>query len=137
MISISCTVSRVTGTLEPELIFALAERNNVTLAHESVESLCQAYAFKDLQSFLDIYYAGAAVLLKEEDFYVRTQLSFSYSTRMHAVASANIAGCMLVIFFFCVRIHNRQYKVNASRRASAKHIYKTGHGMGLSRTCGE
>ncbi|HAT34054.1 MAG TPA: adenosine deaminase [Janthinobacterium sp.] len=62
----------IEGSLEPELIFALAERNGVALAYESVEQLRLAYAFTDLQSFLDIYYAGASVLLKEQDFYDMT-----------------------------------------------------------------
>ena len=59
----------IEGSLEPELIFALAERNGVALPYASVEELRAAYAFTDLQSFLDIYYAGASVLLKEEDFF--------------------------------------------------------------------
>ncbi|MCC7680149.1 adenosine deaminase [Janthinobacterium sp. FW305-128] len=63
----------IEGSLEPELIFALAERNGVPLGYESVEHLRSAYAFTDLQSFLDIYYAGASVLLKEQDFYDMTQ----------------------------------------------------------------
>ncbi len=50
----------IEGSLEPELIFALAERNQVPLAYPSVEALRAAYAFSNLQSFLDIYYAGAA-----------------------------------------------------------------------------
>jgi adenine deaminase len=62
----------IEGSLEPELIFALAERNKVRLNYASVEALRQAYAFTDLQSFLDIYYAGASVLLKEQDFYDMT-----------------------------------------------------------------
>ncbi len=62
----------IEGSLEPELIFDLAQRNGVTLAYPSVEALRQAYAFTDLQSFLDIYYAGASVLLKEQDFYDMT-----------------------------------------------------------------
>ena len=62
----------IEGSLEPELIFALAERNGVPLGYESVEHLRSAYAFTDLQSFLDIYYAGASVLLKEQDFYDMT-----------------------------------------------------------------
>ncbi|MGI4849343.1 MAG: adenosine deaminase family protein, partial [Janthinobacterium lividum] len=62
----------IEGSLEPELIFALAKRNGVRLAYPSVEALRQAYAFTDLQSFLDIYYAGASVLLKEEDFHDMT-----------------------------------------------------------------
>ena len=62
----------IEGSLEPELIFALAQRNGVTLAYPSVEALRQAYAFDNLQSFLDIYYAGASVLLVEQDFYDMT-----------------------------------------------------------------
>ncbi len=62
----------IEGSLEPELIFALAQRNGVSLAYDSVEQLREAYAFEDLQSFLDIYYAGASVLLKEQDFYDMT-----------------------------------------------------------------
>ena len=63
----------IEGTLEPELIFRLAERNGVTLPYPSVQALRAAYAFTDLQSFLDIYYAGASVLLTEADFYDMTQ----------------------------------------------------------------
>jgi adenosine deaminase len=59
----------IEGSLEPELIFELARRNGVTLSYASVEALRAAYAFTDLQSFLDIYYAGASVLLKEQDFH--------------------------------------------------------------------
>lgn len=59
----------IEGSLEPELIFALAQRNGVALSYPSVEALRAAYAFTDLQSFLDIYYAGASVLLKEDDFH--------------------------------------------------------------------
>ncbi|MDD2713467.1 MAG: adenosine deaminase [Simplicispira sp.] len=59
----------IEGSLEPEMIFALAQRNGVVLPYASVEALRSAYAFTDLQSFLDIYYAGASVLLQEQDFY--------------------------------------------------------------------
>jgi adenosine deaminase len=59
----------IEGSLEPELIFALAQRNGVALSYPSVEALRAAYAFTDLQSFLDIYYAGASVLLTEQDFH--------------------------------------------------------------------
>ncbi|MGA8783919.1 MAG: adenosine deaminase [Polaromonas sp.] len=59
----------IEGSLEPELIFALAQRNGVQIPYASVEALRNAYAFTNLQSFLDIYYAGASVLLKEQDFY--------------------------------------------------------------------
>jgi adenine deaminase len=63
----------IEGSLEPEQIFAFARRNKVKLAYDSVEALRAAYAFTDLQSFLDIYYAGASVLLKSDDFYEMTR----------------------------------------------------------------
>jgi len=62
----------IEGSLEPELMFALAERNGVKLPYASVEDVRSAYDFSDLQSFLDIYYAGAQVLLKPQDFYDMT-----------------------------------------------------------------
>ncbi len=71
----------IEGSLEPELIFRLAKRNGVTLAYPSVEALRAAYAFTDLQSFLDIYYAGASVLLKEQDFF---DLAWAYFERAAA-----------------------------------------------------
>jgi adenosine deaminase len=71
----------IEGSLEPELIFALAQRNGIQLAYPSVEALRAAYAFTDLQSFLDIYYAGASVLLQEEDFF---DMAWAYFERAHA-----------------------------------------------------
>ena len=59
----------IEGSLEPELMFALAQRNRVTLPYASVEEVRAADDFSDLQSFLDLYYAGAAVLQTEQDFY--------------------------------------------------------------------
>ena len=59
----------IEGSMKPELIFALARRNQVEIPYASVEELRQAYAFTNLQSFLDIYYAGASVLLLEQDFH--------------------------------------------------------------------
>lgn len=58
----------IEGTLEPELAFALAQRNNIDFPHASVEALRAAYDFSDLQSFLDLYYACADVLRTEQDF---------------------------------------------------------------------
>ena len=58
----------IEGSLEPELMFALAERNKVAIPFKSVEDVRAAYSFTNLQTFLDIYYAGAAVLQTEEDF---------------------------------------------------------------------
>lgn len=59
----------IEGTLEPEMMFALAKRNGYELPYESVSDLAGAYQFTDLQSFLDIYYQGAAVLQTPDDFY--------------------------------------------------------------------
>ena len=67
----------IEGSLEPELIFALAQRNQVALPYTSVEALRNAYAFTNLQSFLDIYYAGASVLRTEQDFYDMAQAYFA------------------------------------------------------------
>ncbi len=81
----------IEGSLEPEMIFALAQRNGVKLAYASVEALRAAYAFTDLQSFLDIYYAGASVLLTEQDFF---DLGFAY---LHKVAGENVR-CAEIFF---------------------------------------
>ncbi len=59
----------IEGSLEPELMFALAQRNGVSIPFASVEEVRAAYAFSNLQDFLDIYYQGMAVLLVEQDFY--------------------------------------------------------------------
>ncbi len=70
----------IEGTLEPELLFKLAERNKVTLPYKSVEDAHKAYNFKDLQSFLNVYYARSQVLLTEQDFY---DLTWAYLQRAH------------------------------------------------------
>ncbi|MNZ78006.1 Adenine deaminase [compost metagenome] len=69
------------GTLEPELLFALAERNRVVLPWADVETLRKAYAFNNLQEFLDLYYAGANVLRSEQDFY---DLTWAYLQKCKA-----------------------------------------------------
>jgi adenosine deaminase len=71
----------IEGTLEPELMFALARRNGVQLPYASVEEVRAAYDFSDLQSFLDLYYAGAAALVTEQDFF---DLAAAYFERAHA-----------------------------------------------------
>lgn len=71
----------IEGTLEPELMFAIARRNGVKLRFDSVEAVREAYNFHNLQSFLDIYYEGAQVLLHERDFY---DLTRAYLDRMAA-----------------------------------------------------
>ena len=59
----------IEGTLEPELMFALARRNKIKLPYNSIQEIHDAYQFTNLQSFLDIYYQGANVLQTEQDFY--------------------------------------------------------------------
>jgi adenosine deaminase len=71
----------IEGSLEPELIFEMARRNEVQIPYSSVEELRRAYAFSNLQSFLDIYYAGASVLLKEQDFF---DMAWAYLERAAA-----------------------------------------------------
>lgn len=71
----------IEGSLEPEMMFELARRNGVALPWDSVEATRAAYAFSDLQSFLDLYYAGAAALIQERDFF---DLAMAYFERAHA-----------------------------------------------------
>jgi adenosine deaminase len=71
----------IEGSLEPELMFALARRNKVTLPYESVDAVRRAYAFGNLRDFLDIYYQGMSVLIAEQDFY---DLAYAYLQRAHA-----------------------------------------------------
>ncbi|MCY4664033.1 MAG: adenosine deaminase [Acidimicrobiaceae bacterium] len=71
----------IEGTLEPEMLFELAGRNRVELPFEDEAAVRAAYSFTDLQSFLDIYYQGAAVLQTEQDFY---DLMAAYLRRAHA-----------------------------------------------------
>lgn len=68
------------GSLEPELMFSLARRNNVSLPYENEDALRQAYQFNNLQEFLNLYYSGMSVLLTEQDFY---DLTWAYLERSH------------------------------------------------------
>jgi adenosine deaminase len=70
----------IEGTLEPETVFALARKHSVKVPYPSVKALRKAYDFHNLQSFLDIYYAGAGVLRDEDDFHTMTA---AYLSRMH------------------------------------------------------
>ena len=70
----------IEGTFEPELMFEIAKRNRIAIPYENVDAVRQAYDFHNLQSFLDIYYAGAGVLLHEADFY---DLTRAYLERCH------------------------------------------------------
>lgn len=71
----------VEGSLEPEMIFAMGQRNGVNLPYPSVDALRQAYVFDNLQSFLDIYHAGTSVLKTEQDFF---DMADAYLTRAQA-----------------------------------------------------
>jgi adenosine deaminase len=111
----------IEGSLEPEQLFALAHRNGVPLAHASVEALRAAYAFTDLQSFLDIYYAGASVLRTELDF---EELAMAYFAR----AAAD--GIVRAELFFDPQTHTARGVpmgavigglARACRRAAAEH----------------
>ncbi len=111
----------IEGSLEPEQLFALAHRNGVPLAHASVEALRAAYDFTDLQSFLDIYYAGASVLRTELDF---EELAMAYFAR----AAAD--GIVRAELFFDPQTHTARGVpmgavigglARACRRAAAEH----------------
>ena len=71
----------IEGSLEPELMFALAQRNGLSLPYPDVAALRSAYVFDDLQSFLDIYHAGTLVLRTEQDFY---DMTYAYLVRAAA-----------------------------------------------------
>ncbi len=86
----------IEGSLEPELMFELATRNRIALPFASVEAVRAAYAFANLQDFLDIYYQGAGVLLTERDFH---DLALAY---FHRVAAD---GCRHVELFFDPQTH--------------------------------
>jgi adenosine deaminase len=79
----------IEGTLEPEMMIELAERNRVPLAYRSLEELRNAYEFENLQSFLDLYYQGMTVLLSGQDFY---DLTYAYlkTARGESVRHAEI-----------------------------------------------
>ncbi|MGL4503468.1 MAG: adenosine deaminase [Planktothrix sp.] len=89
----------IEGTLEPELMLILAERNQVKLPFNSVEAVRQAYQFNDLQSFLDLYYLGSQVLLKEQDFY---DLTWAY---LEKAADQNIRHTEI---FFDLQTHTER-----------------------------
>ena len=86
----------IEGTLEPEMVFDLAHRHGIALRYPTVEALREAYRFSDLQSFLDVYYAGAEVLRDESDFHA---LTAAYLRRAHA------DGVVHVEIFFDPQTH--------------------------------
>ena len=89
----------IEGTLEPDMLLCLANKHGVSLSYATVEEVRRAYDFKDLQSFLDIYYAGANVLLDQDDFY---ELTMAYLRRMQD------EGVVHVEMFFDPQTHTRR-----------------------------
>ena len=89
----------IEGSLEPEMIFKLANKNQIRIPHASVEELRLAYAFTNLQSFLDIYYQGASVLITEQDFY---DLASAY---LNKAAADNVTVCEI---FFDPQTHTER-----------------------------
>ena len=71
----------IEGSFEPELMFKIAKRNNVEIPYKSVEEVKAAYAFDNLQDFLDIYYSGAGALMVEQDFF---DLTWAYLEKVHS-----------------------------------------------------
>ncbi len=103
----------IEGTLEPEMVFALARKHGVKLKYPSVEALRNAYDFHNLQSFLDIYYEGANVLRDEDDFHAMTA---AYIARAHD------QGVVHVEIFFDPQTHTErgiafETALNGIRRA--------------------
>ena len=90
---------RIEGTLEPEMAFELAAKHGAVLPYASIDAMRQAYQFSNLQSFLDIYYAGAALLRDEADFHA---LTAAY------LARANSQGVVHVEIFFDPQTHTQR-----------------------------
>lgn len=114
----------IEGSLEPELIFELARRNGVDIPYAGVDDLRRAYAFTNLQSFLDIYYAGASVLQKEQDFF---DMTWAYLQR---AAADNVVHAEI---FFDPRTHTSrgvamETVINGLHRACAQ----AGPALGVS-----
>ncbi|KAB8033556.1 adenosine deaminase [Fluviispira multicolorata] len=89
----------IEGTLEPELMFELAQRNNIQLPYANIEEVRKSYEFHDLQSFLDVYYLGASVLIKKQDFF---DLTYAY------LEKANEDGIKHVEIFFDPQTHTQR-----------------------------
>lgn len=108
----------IEGSLEPALIFRLAARNGVALPYADVEALRAAYAFGDLQSFLDLYYAGAGVLVEEADFFEMAWAYFQraaadnvvhaeifFDPQTHTARGVSIERVILGLHHACARAH--------------------------------
>jgi adenosine deaminase len=114
----------IEGSLEPEMIFKLAQRNGVKIPYADVDALRRAYAFTDLQSFLDIYYAGASVLLKEEDFF---DMAFAY---LQKAAADNVVHAEI---FFDPQTHTERGVLIETVIVGLSHALRRAHAeFGLS-----
>ncbi|MEN9933106.1 MAG: hypothetical protein RIS17_1679 [Pseudomonadota bacterium] len=113
----------IEGSLEPEMMFALAQRNDVTLAFDSVEAIRAAYEFSNLQDFLDIYYQGMAVLLTERDFY---DLTSAY------LARAAADGVRHVEIFFDPQGHTERGVAFADVVGGISRALKDGEARGIT-----
>ncbi len=102
----------IEGSLEPELMFELAQRNKIHLPYRRVDELRAAYNFSNLQSFLDIYYQGAQVLQKEADF---CDLALAYLKRAHQDQIEHVE-----IFFDPQTIPNGAFPLKWSSEAYGK-----------------
>ena len=117
----------IEGSLEPELIFALAQRNGVPIAYPSVDALRQAYVFNNLQEFLDLYHTGTTVLRTEQDFY---DMTHAYLARAHA------DNVVLAEIFFDTQTHtahglDAEVVVNGLHRACVDAQAQFGIGASL------
>jgi len=77
----------IEGTLEPEMMLALAKRNSVSLPYATVEDVRRAYQFENLQDFLDVYYLGMSVLIHERDFH---DLTYAYLEKVAGQGVAHV-----------------------------------------------
>jgi adenine deaminase len=113
----------VEGSLEPEQSFAFARRNGVDLGYPSVDALRAAYAFTDLQSFLDLYYAGASVLRTEQDFH---DLAWAYLER---AAEQQVVRAEI---FFDPQTHTARGVALATVVAGLSRACEAARGLGVS-----
>jgi adenine deaminase len=113
----------VEGSLEPEQSFAFARRNGVDLGYPSVEALRAAYDFADLQSFLDLYYAGASVLRTEQDFF---ELAQAY------LGGAAAQGVVRAEIFFDPQVHTARGVPFATVLAGLARACEAARGLGVS-----
>jgi adenosine deaminase len=114
----------IEGTFEPELMFKIAKRNNINIKYKSVEELKKAYNFDNLQNFLNIYYEGANVLIKEQDFY---DMTLAYLEKVH---SQNVIHTEI---FFDPQTHtDRGIKISTVIKGITKALQDGQNKLGIS-----